>query len=283
MTLSRREINELLAGNGLAPRRAFGQNFVSDANTVRRIARLANVDESSDVVEIGAGLGSLTSALAETGARVVAVEIDRGIVPVLRGVVARFQRVTVVEADAQELDWREVLAGSDAWVLVANLPYNVGTPLVMDLLDAVPQIARMLVMVQREVAERMVAGARTSAYGAMSVKVAYWATARIVGYVPATVFVPQPKVESALVEITRRAAPAVAGVAPEILFTLVRAGFAHRRQMLRRVLDGRVTASQFERAGIQSTARAEELDVIAWGRLAGIVEADQPSETAATA
>lgn len=275
MTLSRRDINELLANHGLAPRREFGQNFVGDPNTVRRIARLADVGPGDHVVEIGAGLGSLTTALAESGASVLGIEIDRGIVPVLRNVVADHANVRVVEGDAQEVDWPELLAASDAWVLVANLPYNVGTPLVMDLLDTVPQIARMLVMVQREVAERMIAPVRTAAYGAISVKVAYWATARIVGYVPATVFVPQPKVESALVEITRRAAPAVAGVDHAPLFELVKAGFAHRRQMLRRVLVGMVDAAQFERAGIAPTARAEELDVAAWGRLAMVVVADR--------
>ena len=275
MTLSRRDINELLAGHGLAPRREFGQNFVGDPNTVRRIARLAGVGPGDVVVEIGAGLGSLTVALAETGAHVLAIEIDRGIVPVLRTVVERFANVTVIEGDAQELSWPDLLAGSEAWVLVANLPYNVGTPLVLDLLDTVPQIARMLVMVQREVAERIVAPARSTAYGAISVKVAYWATARIVGYVPATVFIPQPKVESALVEITRRPTPAVADVLPGALFELVKAGFLHRRQMLRRVLAGTVTAEQFERADILPTARAEELDVQAWGRLTRIVEADR--------
>ncbi|MCU1399725.1 MAG: rsmA [Acidimicrobiales bacterium] len=273
MTLSRRDINELLEVHGLAPRREFGQNFVGDPNTVRRIARLASVGAGDDVVEIGAGLGSLTVALAETGARVVAIEIDRGIVPVLHTVVAPHSNVTVIEGDAQELVWDDILAGSTAWVLVANLPYNVGTPLVLDLLDTVPQIARMLVMVQREVAERIVAPARTTAYGALSVKVAYWATARIVGHVPATVFVPQPKVESALVEITRRSRPAVDDVDPQALFELVRTGFLHRRQMLRRVLAGIVTAEQFAEAGIQPTARAEELDVHAWGRLARVVHA----------
>ena len=269
MTLSRREVNQLLTDHGLAPRREFGQNFVVDANTVRRIAHLATVGPDDHVVEIGAGLGSLTTALAETGAEVVALEIDRGIVPVLRTVVQRFANVRVIEGDAQETDWSAVLAGSDRWVLVANLPYNVGTPLVMDLLDTVPQIARMLVMVQREVGERMIAPTRSPAYGAMSVKVAYWATARIVGSVPATVFVPQPKVESALVEITRRDAPAVDGVDPTALFELVRAGFAHRRQMLRRVLAGVVSPEQFEAAGIAPTSRAEELSVHDWGRLLG--------------
>ena len=274
MTLSRRDISDLLTLHGLAPRREFGQNFVGDPNTVRRIARLAKIGASDHVVEIGAGLGSLTVALAETGAAVTAIEIDHGIAPVLRSVVAHLPRVTVVEADAQELQWDDLLSAHTGWVLVANLPYNVGTPLVLDLLDTVPAIARMLVMVQREVAERIVATPRSSEYGAITVKVAYWATARIVGYVPSTVFVPQPKVESALVEITRRPEPAVAGVSPDALFALVKAGFAHRRKMLRGSLNGRVTAEQFELAGIASTARAEELDVRAWGRLTSVVSAD---------
>jgi 16S rRNA (adenine1518-N6/adenine1519-N6)-dimethyltransferase len=273
MTLSRRDISDLLTQHGLAPRREFGQNFVADPNTVRRIARLAKLSPTDHVVEIGAGLGSLTTALAETGAAVTAIEIDHGIVPVLRSVVADLERVTVIEGDAQELAWHELLAASTQWVLVANLPYNVGTPLVLDLLDTVPEIARMLVMVQREVAERIVASPRTSAYGAITVKVAYWATARIVGYVPSTVFVPQPKVESALVEITRRPTPAVADIDPTALFTLVKAGFAHRRKMLRGTLGGLVTPEQFEQAGIAPTARAEELDVHAWGRLTVITEA----------
>ncbi|MEI7617110.1 MAG: 16S rRNA (adenine(1518)-N(6)/adenine(1519)-N(6))-dimethyltransferase RsmA [Actinomycetota bacterium] len=273
MTLSRRDISDLLTQHGLAPRREFGQNFVADPNTVRRIARLAKLSPTDHVVEIGAGLGSLTTALAETGAAVTAIEIDHGIVPVLRSVVAELERVTIVEGDAQELPWHQLLAASTQWVLVANLPYNVGTPLVLDLLDTVPEIARMLVMVQREVAERIVASPRTSAYGAITVKVAYWATARIVGYVPSTVFVPQPKVESALVEITRRPKPAVADIDPTALFALVKAGFAHRRKMLRGTLGALVTPEQFEQAGIAPTARAEELDVHAWGRLAIITEA----------
>ena len=150
-------MRELLTSRGLAPRRDLGQNFVADPNTVRRIAHLAAVGPGDRVVEVGAGLGSLTLALAETGATVVAVEVDRGLVAVLREVVADLAAVTVVEADAMTLDWSQLLGDEGGWVLVANLPYNVATPLVADLLDGVPQIARMLVMVQREVGERLVA------------------------------------------------------------------------------------------------------------------------------
>ncbi len=267
MTLSGRDISELLAAHGLHPSRALGQNFVVDPNTVRRIARLAEVGAGDRVVEIGAGLGSLTLALVETGADVTAIEVDRGLVPVLRSVVEP-HGVRVIEADALQVDWPAVLGG-DRWTLVANLPYNVATPLVADLLDGVPQIERMLVMVQREVGERLAARPGDDAYGAVSVKVAYWATAEVVGRVPPTVFLPKPKVESALVRIVRRDAPAVAGdVDPAWLFTVVRAGFAHRRKMLRGALSGVATVEQIEAAGIASTARAEELDIDAWGRLA---------------
>jgi 16S rRNA (adenine1518-N6/adenine1519-N6)-dimethyltransferase len=259
---------DLLDTHGLRPSRALGQNFVADPNTVRRIARLAGVGAGDRVVEIGAGLGSLTLALAETGASVTAIELDRHLVPVLRSVVAP-AGVTVVEADALRLDWGALL-GDDPWSLVANLPYNVATPLVADLLDGVPAITSMLVMVQKEVGERLAASAGDDAYGAVSVKVAYWAEAKVVGKVPPTVFVPQPNVDSALVRIDRRPSPAVdpSLVSAARLFEVVRAGFAHRRKMLRGALAGVVTPEAFEAAGVRPEARAEELDVHAWGRLA---------------
>lgn len=278
MTLSRRDVVELLDRHGLRPSRALGQNFVADPNTVRRIARLADVGPDNRVVEIGAGLGSLTLALAETGASVVAVETDRYLVPVLRSVVEPVG-VSVVEADAMRLDWASLLGdGSDGpWVLVANLPYNVATPLVADLLDRVPQIERMQVMVQREVGERLAAGVGDEAYGAVSVKVAYWANAKVVGRVPPTVFVPQPRVDSALVSIVRRADGPAVDVDRARLFELVRAGFAHRRKMLRRALAGVVDEAVFACADIRPEARAEELGIEAWGRLTACWSEPTPS------
>ncbi len=272
--LTRAAIGELLREHGLAPRRDLGQNFVTDANTVRRIARLAEVGAGSRVVEIGAGFGSLTLALAETGAQVTAVEIDHGIVPVLREVVEPHANVTVVEGDALRLDWQSLLGDHHDWVLVANLPYNVATPLICDLLDDVPNIRRMLVMVQREAAERFCAQPRTAAYGAVTVKVSYWATARIAGLVPASVFVPVPNVESALAEITRRDQPAVDST-PTDLFQLVRTAFGQRRKMLRRSLVDVVSPEAFAAAGIAATRRPEELDVFEWGALTAAWRAEQ--------
>jgi 16S rRNA (adenine1518-N6/adenine1519-N6)-dimethyltransferase len=271
VTLTPRDIGRLLETHGLTPSRALGQNFVADPNTVRRIVRLADLTAGDHVVEIGAGLGSLTVALAEAGAVVTAVEVDRHLVPALREVVAGLD-VEIVEADALHLDWNVVLGGHRPWTLVANLPYNVATPLVLDLLDEVPAIEEMLVMVQREVGERLAAAAGTSAYGIPSVKVAYWARAELVGRVPPTVFVPQPRVESVLVRISRRSEPAVSAD-PTVLFALVRAAFGQRRKMLRRSLAGQVGAGAFERAGVDSDRRPEQLGIDDWGRLADAVTA----------
>jgi 16S rRNA (adenine1518-N6/adenine1519-N6)-dimethyltransferase len=269
MTHTRADIQRLLAEGGLHPSRALGQNFVGDPNTVRRIARLAEVGPGSSVLEIGAGLGSLTLALAETGASVTAVELDRYLVPVLRSEVEP-RGVVVIEGDAMRMDWDAVLGDTEHWVLVANLPYNIATPLVADLLDGVPVIERMLVMVQREVGERLAAHVGDEGYGAVSVKVDYWASARLVGKVPASVFVPRPNVESVLVQIVRRPVPAIdpAVVGAGALFDLVRTGFGQRRKMLRRALAGVAGPDAFACAGVAPEARAEELDVAAWGRLA---------------
>jgi 16S rRNA (adenine1518-N6/adenine1519-N6)-dimethyltransferase len=236
---------------------------------------LALLVEHSPLIEIGAGLGSLTLALADTGADVTALEVDRGMVPVLRDVVADRTNVDVVEGDAMQLDWKATLDPDIAWVLVANLPYNVATPLVCDLLDEVPQVQRILVMVQREVAERFAASPRTSAYGAVSVKAAYWGIARVVGLVPASVFVPRPNVESALVEITRHdpMPDHLAAVDPEQLFPLVKTAFGQRRKMLRKSLSGIVAAEQFEAAEVLGTSRPEELSVDDWVRLLTATEA----------
>ena len=198
------------------------------------------------------------------------VEIDRHLLPVLEAVVGS-SGVRIVEGDAMTLDWNGLLGDQPGWALVANLPYNIATPLVADLLDGVPVIGRMLVMVQREVAERLAAGPGDPGYGAVSVKVAYWAEASVVGRVPAAVFIPRPKVESALVSIRRRPAPAVdpEEVDAGRLFSLVRAGFAKRRKMLRRALAGLVSPSAFETAGVRPEARAEELDCHGVGSAGG--------------
>jgi 16S rRNA (adenine1518-N6/adenine1519-N6)-dimethyltransferase len=261
-----------LAEHGISPSRALGQNFVVDPNLVERLARLVAVGPGDRVVEVGAGLGSLTIALAATGAEVLALEIDRYLEPVLRSLVEPLG-VRVVMADVMACDWHELLGTADdvrPWVLAGNLPYNIATPLVADLLIGVPSIVRMLVMVQREVGERLAAPPGSRVYGAVSVRVAYFATAKVLARVPPDVFLPRPNVESVLVEIVRRSAPAVpAEVASfEEIDLLVRAGFAGRRKMLRRSLADLVSPEAFDAAGVEPTRRPEELGVETWGKLA---------------
>lgn len=237
-----------------------------DPNTVRRIVDLADVHAGDRVIEIGAGLGSLTLGLAETGADITAIEVDPGLARTLRALTADLATVAVVEADAMTLDW-VALVGERRSVIVANLPYNIATPLVCDLLDSVPGIERMLVLVQDEAADRFVAGPGSKVYGAVSVKVAHHATATKVGRVPATVFMPKPNVESALVDIRRRSHPESADVDVALMNNVVRTAFGQRRKMLRRSLDGLVPAEVFITAGIDPTRRPEQLDLTDWYRL----------------
>jgi len=264
----RAELRRLLEEAGIEPSRALGQNFVVDPNTLERIVRLAGIAPGEAVLEIGAGVGSLTLALAGAGARVTALELDRRLLPLARAVVG--DAATIVEADALRADLRSLLGGEERVAVVANLPYNIATPLVLRILEELPEVSRLLVMVQREVGERLAAAPGGREYGAVSARIAYFASARVVGKVSPEVFHPRPRVESALVEIVRRAEPAVD---PEVasyaaICKVLRAGFATRRKMLRRALAGLVDEAGFAAAGVTSSDRAESLDIAAWGKLA---------------
>jgi 16S rRNA (adenine1518-N6/adenine1519-N6)-dimethyltransferase len=266
VTHSHKKVAELLDTHGLRPSRALGQNFVSDANTVRRIVRLADVQPGDHVVEIGPGLGSLTLALVEAGAKVTAVEVDAHLIEPLRDIL-KDTNATVVHADAMKVNWDDIVPPDEKAIVVANLPYNVGTTITVRLLEEAPQIERVVVMLQREVGERLVANVGDDAYGALSVKTHYYSTPKMLGIVPPTVFIPKPEVDSAIIGLQRLQQPPT-DADPTKLFALVRAGFAQRRKMLRRSLSGLVNAEQFEAANIAPTARAEELTVDDWGRLA---------------
>ncbi len=238
---------------------------------VDKIVRLARVGPGDAVVEIGPGIGSLTLGLVDAGAEVVAVELDAHLLPVLDEVIGG-RGVTVVHGDATTIDWSATLDAVDPdpdrrWSVVANLPYNIATPLVLDLLAEQPRLGTMLVMVQREAGERLAAGPGSRVYGIPSVLAGYWGRAKVVGTVPPQVFLPQPRVESALVSIERHDEPAV-GVDIDRFAAVVKAGFGQRRKMLRRSLAALLSADEIEAAGVRPTDRAEQLDVEAWGRLA---------------
>ena len=273
-------IADLLARHGLRSSRALGQHFLADPNTARRIVRLAGVAPGDSVLEIGPGIGSLTLALLDAGARVTALELDRHVLPALAEVIADAPDVRVVEGDALEIDLDALLAAADplhppadanGWKLVSNLPYNVATPIVVRILETAPAVRTLLVMMQREVGERLAASPGGRAYGAVTVKVGYYGLASVVGIVPPGVFYPPPKVDSALVRIDRHASPPIEVPSVDALFVLVRAGFAQRRKMLRaalRPLLGDRTIPVLTTAGVDPTARAETLDLDAWGAVA---------------
>jgi 16S rRNA (adenine1518-N6/adenine1519-N6)-dimethyltransferase len=268
------EVRSLAASLGIRPTKKLGQNFVHDANTVRRIVRAAGVGPQDVVVEVGPGLGSLTLALLPAVAHVHAVEID----PVLAAQLpqtavdrapALAGRLSVVTADALRVRAAD-LPGPAPSALVANLPYNVGVPVVLHLLAELPGMRRGLVMVQAEVAQRLAAGPGSRAYGAPSVKLAWYAAAKRAGAVPRAVFWPVPNVDSELLAFTRRDAP---DGDRERVFALVDAAFASRRKSLRGGLAGwfgspAAAEAALRGAGVDPAARAETLGVTEFARLA---------------
>ncbi|WP_158889292.1 16S rRNA (adenine(1518)-N(6)/adenine(1519)-N(6))-dimethyltransferase RsmA [Amycolatopsis anabasis] len=268
------EIRGLAAELDVRPTKKLGQNFVHDPNTVRRIVELAGVGPADTVLEVGPGLGSLTLGLLGSGARVVAVEIDPVLAARLPATVAEHapeaaDRLTVRTEDALRLRAAELAAAPAA--LVANLPYNVAVPVVLHLLAELPSLARGLVMVQTEVADRMAAGPGSRVYGVPSVKLAWYGRARKVAPVPRSVFWPVPNVDSALVAFER--GEPVAEVDREVLFSLVDAAFSQRRKTLRAALASWAGSAEragelLRAAGIDPRTRGEQLAVRDFARLA---------------
>jgi len=266
-------VRDLATRHGIRPTKQWGQNFVVDANTVRRIVRLAGVGAEDVVVEVGPGLGSLTLALLPVVRAVVAVEIDPTLAAALPGTVGAVQpehseRLTVVQADAMSVTSLDPAPTA----LVANLPYNVSVPVVLSFLERFPSIDRVLVMVQLEVAERLAAPPGNKTYGVPSLKAAWWASVRLAGTVPRSVFWPVPNVDSGLVSLVRREPPTTSASRAEV-FAAVDAAFAQRRKTLRAALAG--WAGSAERAeaalrasGIDPRTRGEQLDITAFAALA---------------
>jgi 16S rRNA (adenine1518-N6/adenine1519-N6)-dimethyltransferase len=229
------------------------------------------------VVEVGAGFGSLTLAIAATGAEVLAIEFDRGVVPVLDEVVAGVPGVRVLVADALDVDW--AVLGDDRWTMVSNLPYNIAVPVLMRMLEKASVVSSYVVVVQRELADRLGAAPGSDAYGAVSVKIAYRAEVETIRHVPGEVFWPRPSIDSAVVRITPRPAPVAADVAASALFAVVDGAFAERRKTMTNAMRrlglapadaGRV----LEEAGIAPTERPERLGLEAFARLTGALVRD---------
>ena len=332
------ETLSLLRRHGIRPKKSLGQHFVIDPNTIRRIVRLAELSTGQNVVEIGAGCGSLTRALASAGCRVLAIETDERLLPPLAEATAGLP-VEILHADAARLDtWTHLLSeppsaseapcdsppktqaltpphpsgefpdslstagagmtqvstpphpsgefpdslstagagmtqvstpphpSGEGWKLVSNLPYNIAAPLLLDVLDEVPQVDEMVVMLQREAAERLASRPGEPAFGLPALKVSYWADAELLGRVPPAAFHPRPRVTSALLRLKRKHKDASAApiTAP---YALAKKAYVRRRQMIRRSLRGVVPAEAFWSAGVNPTARPEELSLSDWIRL----------------
>lgn len=261
------QIRDLAAELGVRPTKKWGQNFVIDHGTVRKIVRQAGVGPSDVVLEVGPGLGSLTLALLAEVDRVIAVEIDPALaqrlpVTVREHAPERSDRFEVINADALRLDR---IPGPQPTALVANLPYNVAVPVVLHLLAQLPSLRTVLVMVQWEVAERLAAAPGSRTYGVPSVKAAWYARVSLAGRIGRTVFWPVPNVDSGLVRMERRDPPASAATREEV-FAVIDAAFAQRRKMLRAALAGWAgSGAEAERliraAGVDPTARGERLGI----------------------
>jgi 16S rRNA (adenine1518-N6/adenine1519-N6)-dimethyltransferase len=268
------DVRRLAAELDLRPTKQRGQNFVIDANTVRRIVRESGVGPDDVVVEVGPGLGSLTLALLEVAARVVAVEVDGLLAGRLPATITEFAgeragRCEVVHADALRVDG---VPGPAPTALVANLPYNVSVPVLLHLLSVLPSLEKGLVMVQAEVADRLAAPPGSRTYGAPSAKAAWYADVRRAGAVGRNVFWPAPNVDSGLVAWHRREPPETTATRAQV-FAVVDAAFAQRRKVLRGALAGLAGSPAaaevaLRTAGVDPTARGEVLDVPAFARIA---------------
>lgn len=258
--------DELASKHGIRLKKSLGQHILIDPSVTQDIVRLAGVEPGDRVIEIGPGLGTLTLELAKAGANVTAIETDESLKPALKEALGEFLpsgSVRLVWENAENINWEAFLTGQSR--LVANLPYNIATGLVLDILQDAPQMATLTVMLQEEVAMRLAAEAGSSAYGIPSVKVAYWGEAQVLQRVPASAFLPPPNVNSAVLQIVRREPPKIA---PEYLFPLVERAFGQRRKMLRKSLRDVLSSRIFTAAGVSPESRPQDLDLAAWVRLA---------------
>jgi len=275
------EIRRLLAEAGLAPQHRFGQHFLIDLNLMRKLVAAADLQPTDTVLEVGPGTGSLTEILLDRGVRVVAVEIDRGLQAILRRRLTGHPHFTLVQGDALGGKHRvnplvlNVLCEQPpqpggAYKLVANLPYQIATPLLMDLLLVVPRFERLTCTIQREVGERLAGAPRTDSYGPVSVVTQTLADLTLLAILPRTAFWPRPEVESVMLTLWPRPPERVEVDDVPGFVALVQRGFQQRRKMLRRLLrdwEEPAALRAFQRAGVSPDARPEELPPAAWRAL----------------
>ena len=277
----------ILERHGFTFKKSFGQNFLTDTNILQKIVDTAEIDKKVNVIEIGPGIGALTEFLAESAAEVMAFEIDDRLVPILADTLRDFDNVTVVNQDILKVDLAQYIAefkNPDLPIkVVANLPYYITTPILMHLIESRIPFSEFVVMMQREVADRISAQPNTKSYGSLSIAVQYYMTAKVAFIVPRTVFVPAPNVDSAILKMVRRNQPPVEVQNEKFFFKVSKASFVHRRKTLWNNLTsyfgkseetkGKLTAA-LERANLSPSVRGEALSLEEFARLADALKSE---------
>lgn len=268
---------EVLQRHNFTFQKKYGQNFLIDPNVLQRVIDAAGVAEDDCVLEIGPGIGTMTQLLAERAGKVVAVEIDRNLIPILEETLSPYPNVTVINEDILKLDVRELVSGQEGHPVkvVANLPYYITTPIIMSLLESGAPLKSITVMVQREVAERMQAGPGTKEYGALSLAVQYYSEPEVVANVPPNCFIPRPNVGSAVIRLTRYGTPPVQAADAGKLFAIIRASFNQRRKTLANSLGNAPglgvsrerVAQVLEEMGLPAMVRGEALTLTQFAAL----------------
>ena len=271
----------VLERHGFTFKKSFGQNFLTDTNILQKIVDTAEIDDQVNVIEIGPGIGALTEFLAERAAEVMAFEIDHRLVPILADTLRDFDNVTVVNEDILKVDLAQHIQNfknPDLPIkVVANLPYYITTPILMHLIESGIPFSEFVVMMQKEVADRISAQPNTKAYGSLSIAVQYYMTAKVAFIVPRTVFVPAPNVDSAILKMVRRPEPAVAVEDEIFFFKISKASFTHRRKTLWNNLTGHFGKTEevkdkltkaLDQAGLSPSVRGEALSLEEFASLA---------------
>ena len=263
----------------------FGQNFLIDSHILEKIVESAEITKEDCVLEIGPGIGTMTQYLAESAGQVIAVEIDKSLIPILEDTLSPYDNVTVINEDILKVDIRKLVEEQNAGKpikVVANLPYYITTPIIMGLFESHVPLDSITIMVQKEVADRMQVGPGTKDYGALSLAVQYYAKPQIILNVPASCFMPRPNVDSAVIQLTRYEKPPVEVADEHLMFRLIRASFNQRRKTMTNSVGNspelsvskEQMAAALEKCGLSATVRGEALTLAQFAELANVLSED---------